>query len=63
MIATCRRLPCELWSASSPPGPRLLLRDFLSLVAGFELLAKAWALSSAVEFSLSKPDVIFDRGT
>lgn len=61
---TLRRLPLEFCRASSPPGPKLLLRDFLSLPAGFALFAKGCvAPMSAVAFSLSRLDVILDRGT
>lgn len=61
---TLRRLPLEFCRASRPPGPKLLLRDFLSLPAGFALFAKGCvAPISAVAFSLSRLDVILDRGT
>jgi hypothetical protein len=64
LVATWRRLPFEFCRASSPPGPKLLLRDFLSFIEGFELFENGWAAPiSVVAFSLSKPDVILDRGT
>ena len=60
---TLRRLALELWRASMPPGPRLLLRDFLSFVADLPLPPRDRANPiSAVAFSLSKSEVILDRG-
>lgn len=59
-----RRLPLVFWSASRPPGPRLLLRDFLSVAIGFARCSFGCiALISAVAFSLSTAAVIFERGT
>ena len=63
MIPTLRRFPLEFWRASSPPGPKLLLRDFLSLVVSFVLTSNCGTTPmSAVAFSLSSPDGILDRG-
>jgi hypothetical protein len=61
---TLRRLPLVFCRASRPPGPRLLLRDFLSFVVGFARGSVGSIASiSAVAFSLSTPAVIFGRGT
>lgn len=62
--STLRRLPLESWSASKPPGPKLLLRDFLSLPGSFaEPATGCEELISAMVFSLSSPVVSFERGT
>lgn len=64
IVATLRRLPFEFCRASRPPGPKLLLRDFLSLVIDLLLAPYGGAAPiSVVAFSLSSPDVILDRGT
>lgn len=63
-VVDLRRLPLEFCSASRPPGPKLLLRDFLSFPAVFAVLPGGWiAPMSVVEFSLSMVDVSLDRGT
>lgn len=51
---TLRLLPFEFCSASKPPGPRLLLRDFFSLGPDLPTPeAPGIVIPSAVEFSLS----------
>lgn len=59
---TFRRLPLECCRASSPPGPRLLLRDFFSFELALAFVPDDVAMS-VVAFSLSRVDVILDRGT
>lgn len=62
--ATLRRLPFESWSASRPPGPKLLLRDFFSFAADFAESSRVFgAPMSNVAFSLSPPVVVLVRGT
>lgn len=60
---TLRRLPLVFCRASRPPGPKLLLRDFLSFVVCFARGSFGSIGSMSVAFSLSTPAVIFGRGT
>jgi len=57
---TLRLLPLETCKASRPPGPKLLLRDFLSLVIVLPVAeAPLIASKSAVAFSLSRVALLF----
>jgi hypothetical protein len=61
---TCRLLPEPSVSASNPPGPILLLRDFLACRALFvkSVLPLAIMLRSIVMFSLSIMELSADGG-
>lgn len=56
-------LPEPFCSASKPPGPRLLLRDFLSAASFLDaLLGILLAVTSLAGFSFSPPDPLFEAG-